>query len=212
MIARELLSRGRIRMSHSCIARVFVVLIGLVTARMSQAADNESDMNCGVNCVYVVLKSQLPESGVTLTKLEEKLQPGPQGSSLEQLREAVVDSGLHGLAVRTDLELLRSRPRPFAFIAHLHRGHFVVVADATDDSVRIIDPPRESEVSVAGFQQEWNGDGLLISVNPILSEESHSRNQWWKKLSWRIAALLGLCGTIWFALAVVYRRFRPRRT
>src|SRR5690606_13492042 len=95
-----------------------------------------SQVRCGLFCLYVAT-SILGSEDTEFDKLDTLLgTPDPQGYSLEQLRVAAEKSGFHAAGVQTTCQRLgwrREMGETFACIAHLKRGHFVLVRDVADE-------------------------------------------------------------------------------
>lgn len=159
----------------------------------------DSDPLCGAYCLYVALGS-LDAAVPPFDEFQEALgEPGASGFSLGELAEYAEGLGLHTLGVLTNCENLERRPGRFACIAHLARGHFVLLTDVRAGAVTMIDPPRTSSVAPEILQTQWDGTALLISAQPLLAEEDLPRERRWL---WWVAAA-GALGA-----GVVFRLFR----
>lgn len=135
--------------------------------------------DCGVNCLYLGLTVLGTTDELSLDDMRDRLAPSGHGNSIAQLSSVANELGFHSLAVSTTLELLQARSRPFVFIAHMKRDHFVLISDASPTSVQMVDPPEASDVPVASFEDAWDGTGLLISNKELESEESLVSRLWW---------------------------------
>jgi ABC-type bacteriocin/lantibiotic exporter with double-glycine peptidase domain len=188
----------------------FWTTVSLLSASFVADADIPGRADCGVHCVFVALAAYSASSDLSLEKLKVQLQPGDDGNSIAELADAASVYGVHVLPVETTLELLQARERPFAFIAHLKHGHYVLISDASADSVTVIDPPQTRTISQSGFVSQWSGAGLLISPSPLQSEADLSALVWRKRftrecLKW--GAVL-LCVSIGY---MAVRRVRSKR-
>ncbi|HEX7379978.1 MAG TPA: cysteine peptidase family C39 domain-containing protein, partial [Pirellulales bacterium] len=108
--------------------------------------------------------------------------------------------GLNVLGVVSTAENLRRRSPPFACIAHLRNNHFVNIADITDDTATIIDPPRQFEMPVDALAASWDGHALLLSTSPLAREEDLTRPV--SHFAWP----LGLVGFAVFVALLGWRR------
>lgn len=130
------------------------------------------DLRCGAMCLYVGLRG-IDVPVASFESIEKKLGPASSmGYSMDQLRSAAEEFGAHALPIQTNLENLRKRRRPFACIAHLTTGHFVLIGDVTNDSVYVINPPQSAaNVPVATFLLMWDQRVLVLAREPVEPEE-----------------------------------------
>lgn len=151
------------------------VLSVLVAASLLQADVSPPDLKCGSQCLYVSLKALDFPVG-SFAELEAKLgQPSAAGYSMGQLSEAAKLYGAEVLGVETTFENLRRRPGRFACIALISKSHFVNFADVEDQQTYVIDPPRDYKLPLDTLRTRWDGKALLISHEPLLSEEDLPR-------------------------------------
>ncbi|MBL8818778.1 MAG: hypothetical protein JNL58_22305 [Planctomyces sp.] len=164
--------------------------------------------DCGVNCLYVAMNVLTPDQTVRLKQLQLRLKPEDKGNTLGELSEVAIENGLQAMPLVTSLEALEIRKRPFVFIAHLNRGHFVLFADIAADTVTIVDPPGKAIVPRSSLPLEWSGAGLIVSSSEIENEDSVRRRLWWIRHRWNIC--LGVAGVLALALGtkIAYSRWR----
>jgi ATP-binding cassette subfamily B protein RaxB len=77
---------------------------------------------------------------VRVEELRQKVVPGPQGLSLQQLCELAGEIGLTCRAVRVSVDRLGQVELPA--VAHWSGGHYVVLHELTEAGVVIFDPAR----------------------------------------------------------------------
>jgi hypothetical protein len=155
----------------STVAASLIPLLALGQVANS-TAERGSDVRCGAYCLQVALKAigYAPEEYGTLEKALGP--PGPLGYSLAQLSNEARRRGAETLAVETSLENLRSREEAFACITLLGAKHFVLLFDADEAKVSIVDPPRAYTLPIETFRHSWTGKSLLISRQPLQAEEA----------------------------------------
>jgi ABC-type bacteriocin/lantibiotic exporter with double-glycine peptidase domain len=163
----------------------------------------ESDGLCGAYCLYVALGSL--DIGVgSFEEFHEKLgEPASSGYSLGELAHFAQEQGVNTLGVETNIGNLRRRPGRFACIAHLAHGHFVLISDVSGNTVKLIDPPKVSNVGPDILATQWDGTALLLSAEPLLAEEDLPREIAW---TWWAAAALGLAAGLAGCIYVVHRQ------
>ncbi|MFN9720859.1 MAG: DUF1573 domain-containing protein [Planctomycetota bacterium] len=138
-------------------------------------AEEEVPLRCGSNCLYVAA-GILDKAPASLEAVEEILgEPERNGYSLQRLAEGAKKIGLEAIPVRTSIGNLIARRERFVCIAHLSKGHFVILADVADQSVQVIDPPTNSILPIQTVANLWDGTALLVSLAPLLSEEELSQ-------------------------------------
>jgi ABC-type bacteriocin/lantibiotic exporter with double-glycine peptidase domain len=150
-------------------------------------------LRCGGYCVYTALKV-FDKGPPSYDEFEKSIgMPSERGDSMAALQEAAEKAGLHTQAVSTTLSNLIARQEPFCCIAHINGNHFVLVIDADESSVKVVDPPRSFTLPVSTFQAQWNGTALLLSDVHLESEESLSRRLWWilaaRRFAWLMSGL-----------------------
>ncbi len=173
-------------------------------------ATRQPTNDCGVSCLFVGLTVLNGNADLSLPDLLNRLSPKGEGNSIAQLSSTANELGFQTLAVSTTLESLRIRQRPFVFIAHMKRDHFVLIADATDTSVQMVNPPTTSNVPAASFVNEWDGTGLLISNEKLEPEESLVSRLWWtafrRNALYGVAIAGALAGLVFLARVILNRR------
>ncbi len=186
---------------------VLVVWIALNSLALSQ----QSDMHCGVRCMFVALHVLKEDSDVRLADLQSTLAPKESGNSLEELHGEAIRLGLHAMAVQTSLDAIRLRQGPLTCIAHLRRGHYVILSEIADETISIADPPRASTIPISTFLSEWSGDALLLS-NTALEDESSVQNRlWWSAFYRRfVLTIVGVMIAAVFIYAI--RKYLRSRT
>ena len=177
---------------------------------------SDSEELCGTYSLYVGLRS-LDANLSGLDTIEAELGPPPRGGhSMADLASTAEKLGFQTLGVHTTLHNLSQRPGRFACIAHLKHGHFVLIAKSDEAGVHVVDPPSAKVIARNVWDAAWEGDALLISTAPLLSElevdaislrasdaEATRRStQTWLMVA---AAILGMAAIAWVAA-------RKRRT
>jgi len=169
---------------------MWLLAMGMAVLQAS-APERPHDLRCGGYCLYVALKGLDLPAG-SFEELEKLLgQPSSEGYSLGQLQEAAQRMGAQTLAVSTSLENLARRGGRFACIVPIAGSHFVLLADAAEDDVLVLDPPKPSANRIPRdtFESRWNHMALLISADPLVREEDLPR-VW----NWRAGLAWGLGG------------------
>jgi ABC-type bacteriocin/lantibiotic exporter with double-glycine peptidase domain len=192
------------------------VVIPLLTSLLLQTVGPTDDdparsTDCGVHCLFVAMKALDSECPITLDALRKSLSPGPRGNSLEQLRAEAERRGFQSAIVRPSLETLAIRSRPFLCIAHLSRGHFVIVKDVAETTVTISDPPLERTLPQETFRTEWSGACLLLARTPLELELSLQRRLYWMRILKMLPGVLAVLVTGMILTQLIRRRFRSER-
>lgn len=178
----------------------------MITIAMSATPVVEPDRDelCGTYVLYVATQS-LGADVKTLAHFETVLGPPPRGGhSLAELAEGAGRFSLTTSGVKTTLANLEKRAPPFACIARLEVGHYVLIGDIDRESVLIVDPPTSSRLPRSVFENLWDGNALLISPIPLLSEEAVAQlpavnypsgpgSNSWLWTSAAIVVMVGLC-------------------
>ncbi len=180
-------------------ARGFALFVAIVL-HTTAAVGASPDPHCGANCIYVASKA-LADRPSAYADVEKSLgSPGPRGYSMGQLADYAKGLGLETLGVKTTLERLQRRRRPFACIGLIDETHFVLVSDVDQSQVHVFDPPKSYSVAHDTFNRSWDGECLLLSTMPLQAEaELDSWGNWW---IWPLGAtgglLIVLMGWRWF--------------
>lgn len=137
----------------------------------SRTDDNEH-AQCGKLCLQVALEAlDVPPKAVAALR-GEMGKASPSGYSIQELARAAEAHALKTTAVTTTLENLASRTEPLVCITLINNNHFVILYDIEDQTVHVVDPPREYSVPRSSFERAWTGHSLLIGRSPFASEES----------------------------------------
>jgi hypothetical protein len=108
--------------------------------------------------------------------------------------------------VRTTLERLSLRDRPFAIVAHIDGEHFVNIVDSLPGEIVIVDPPELSRISPAALNARWDGTALLVSLHPLAREEDlHPPLDWRKPAGWTLL-VVGVAAALWRLFVLRKRR------
>lgn len=179
-----------------------VLIIGFGFSTVVAASPLQDLAECGVNALFVALHTLDNECETKLDALREELSPDAQGNSIEELQAATIHAGFHAIPVKTTLEALQVRHRPFSCIAHLRtgEGHFVLLTDIQDDAVTIADPPQSVTIPRATFLSEWTGNALIVSNMPLEDEASVQSALQWQRFTYA-AIRIGL-GTAFSAIVI----------
>lgn len=153
-----------------------MIAIPILVFTMAMAAtpvvEPDRDDLCGTYVLYVAAKS-LGADVRTLANFESVLGPPPRGGhSLAELAEAAERFPLKTMGVQTTLANLEKRTPPWACIARLEVGHYVLIGQIDGESVLVVDPPTSTRLPRSVFENLWDGNALLISTAPLLSEEA----------------------------------------
>ena len=182
----------------------------LPTLMVDERLNREPTDDCGVNCLFVGLTVLNGNADLSLTDLSNRLSPKGEGNSIAQLSSTANDLGFQTMAVSTTLESLQIRERPFVFIAHMKQDHYVLISDATDTAVQMVNPPQTNTVPAASFVDAWDGTGLLISSEKLEPEESLVSRLWWsafrRNALYAVAIAGALAVLVFLARAILIRR------
>lgn len=177
---------------------LFLICCSLVlpTSMVDEKPTREPADDCGVNCLFVGLTVLNGNADLSLTDLSSRLSPKGEGNSIAQLSSTANDLGFQTMAVSTTLESLQIRERPFVFIAHMKQDHYVLISDATDTAVQMVNPPQTSTVPAASFIEAWDGTGLLISSEKLEPEESLVSRLWWSAFRMNALYAVAIAGAL----------------
>jgi ABC-type bacteriocin/lantibiotic exporter with double-glycine peptidase domain len=181
---------------------------------LSVEEDNlNEDQYCGVYSLFVAMVGVDEERAPALNVLIESLHPNKSGNSLADLEQSAVTAGFNTLAVHTTLDGLIARQRPFACIAHLPRGHFLVLKDVDDDFVRVVDPPHSLTIPRPVFESEWDGNCLLVAASPLQSEalisRELSRHELFITAIWTVSSVVLILAAA-VLIRIIQKRFQKR--
>ncbi len=167
--------------------------------------------DCGPNCLFVAIIAQAQNSSVSLLDVQKAIPASKKGCSLGDLAQAAEQLGCNAQSVKTSLECLESRAKPFSCIAHLSTGHFVLLSAITDSTVDVIDPPQTFTMPRSQFEASWSRNCLLISNRVLEPEEAIAKRlmtmRWiWRAVYGAAAAAAVLC------LFFIWRYMERRRS
>ncbi len=160
---------------------------------------------CGPNCLYVALRSldiKVASYDELLSRFHEPERQG--GVSMGELNKVAESYGAHTLLVHTSLDNLASRKQRFSCLAFVQDKHFLLITDVHDGNVTLIDPPHPKTVPASTLETFWRGEALLLSVEPLVTEENLVRSS----LPWSVPALLAA----FVVIAYFIRRFVVRKS
>ena len=177
----------------------------VLSTLLSQTAGETPDLRCGSYCLYISLKAlDLPVK--TFEDLEQKLgQPSAAGYSFGELEEVARSYGVQTLGVETNFDNLRRRPGRFACIARIGGNHFVNIVAVDEKRAQIIDPPKQYQLPLETLRTLWKGKALLLSNEPLLSEEDLPRPFPLKSV---VIVIFILAGALSVVLVLRNRRLR----
>lgn len=177
-----------------------LLTVGLIGVE-EPPSESVSDQQRGAYCLFIALKA-LGEKLGRFEEFEASLpKPGPSGHTADELSKFAADRGLHTLTVETSLENLGLRDRGFCCITAITSSHYVLLYDADDERVFLVDPPDSKQLLVDGFKAVWSRKCLLISRSPLQREEDLGRTPLVLRVLIGLAALVA-------ALALVFLVFR----
>lgn len=196
------------------IATVCICTPGLSAAGPAEPDSAHFNNRCGSYCLMTALLS-LDRAPEAMEQLEAVLgQPSEEGYSLQQLALAAEHFGAKAMAVQTSPDALLQRTGQFACIAHLRGNHFALLADMNKEEALVVDPPGTYPLPLPSLQSQWDGTALLISKQPLESEEAlvaRLRRAWLLKLSVRFAVTVLLVAVSVRAGRTILRHHARRR-
>lgn len=146
-------------------------MILVLGSQLSIATQDAADKECGLRCLFIAIVS-CGSDNATLDTVRDKLGPiHDEGYSMAQLQEAAKAEGFNTLATKTSLDRLRQRKPPYACIAHVESGHYYCVVDFGEKTVIVMDHVKRHAMPIGEFKKKWTGNVLLISREPIWSDE-----------------------------------------
>ncbi len=174
-----------IRRQLGCFS-LLICIITLIASKTYAAKANEqkppeslptkrksSDPYCGVYCLYTKMK--LDNIKIDFRKLVQPEYIGSRkGSSLAELKKAAEDYGLYAVPAGklTSKELSQSM---CPIILHVKSeigsekyDHYELFLGTENGKAKLFDPPNQVRlVSFAELAPRWDGNGLIVSVEPI---------------------------------------------
>lgn len=170
----------------------------------TQGAIWRTTRNCGVNCVYVLLRTNNKTADYSALMSNLMARSGGEMNSLKDLRDAAGERGLRCRIGKTTLDGLDALPKPL--VAHLegatpNTGHFVLVLRSGPDFVDILDGTTGSVTTITtrDFTQSWTG--YVMHVAP----------PWYATVpAWAAAALVLAAGVAVASAVDRVRRRTPR--
>jgi ATP-binding cassette subfamily B protein len=97
---------------------------------------------------------------VSVEELRAKVTPGPQGLSLQQLRQVAAEHGLPCQPGRVSVDRLGQVSLPA--VAHLRGGHYVVLHELNEGGVVVGDPESGIVTWSLEFLAQWFSGALLL--------------------------------------------------
>jgi ABC-type bacteriocin/lantibiotic exporter with double-glycine peptidase domain len=204
------MSFGSFRLS--IVMAIQIIALTLVALSSTSDLTGRSSTDCGANCLFAAMYSIDQSKTPRLSVVIEKLSPGLQGNNLDQLRQLAEEQQFPCLAVRTDLETLESRERPFACIAHMKRGHYVIIQDLDKAMITVVDPPRSYSVARDAFAADWSGNCLLIAATALESEGGVTRRTAIRRTLRRGTFVVAFIAALTVGTMVVRRMYASRRS
>lgn len=140
--------------------------------RAADGAPKESGPYCGLYCAYGALQA-IGKDVPFESLLRPRYISSRQGSSIMELREAVIDAGAYAVALQgLGAESLRAARRPM--VLHLASegqlksyNHWVLFCGMQNGQARLLDAPQPMEtVPLADLLARWNGTALVVSDRP----------------------------------------------
>ena len=167
-------SRARHERARPLRALVLCSVLPILISGWTRAADGEkgSGEYCGLYCVYGALQSIGKEVPFE-TLLHPRYMSSWGGSSIGELRQAVIDAGAYAVALTgLGAEGLRSARHPMilhvASDGQLKRyNHWVVFCGMEDGKARLLDAPNPMQlVPLSDILARWDGTALVVSGEP----------------------------------------------
>ncbi len=192
------------RISVMLKAGLLVLCVTVVSNSIALAEDADAASRCGVDCVFLVEQHFFVGNG-DYSQLLKELQPiGPNGLDLESMKSHLVSRGLHAVNVETTphklLEWSREQKQELAVIAHLIKGHYVLLHSVeSQDAFRVKDASRLVEASVKG--DEFSGYFCVSSNRAIRLPGGNS---------YRLLTTVSVIGLL-VAITIVLWRNKHRR-
>jgi Peptidase C39 family len=150
------------------------ILVVTVSGWARAAGDEPKDSGeyCGLYCVYSAL-SAIGRDVPFETLLRPRYLSSWEGSSIKELRQAVIDAGAHAIALSgLGAESLRSARKPMvlhvASDGQLKRyNHWVVFCGMENEKALLLDAPNPMQlVPLSDILARWDGTALVVSDDP----------------------------------------------
>ena len=147
--------------------------------RGMQLVKQQHTNDCGVAVLMMVAEYHGKEC--TMEELTERCQLTRDGASLYDLQQAAESIGLQTLAIRCTVEELVERI-PLPVIALWTNNHYIVVDDADDSRIHVLDPARDSvwyshDEFQRGWYQEDKQTGVLMVVEVKNGEKDNNEGK-----------------------------------
>ena len=145
------------------------VLVYLFSAFSHAMAQNSADDKlCGAKSLYVALRS-LGKAPDRFERLVTLLGPVPSdGYSILELQAGATKLKCDAIALKLDVELLKTVARRNEVILHFVPGHFLLLGGFDAGKVLLFESDRRSiSLTEEEFSRKWNGNCLAIGVEPI---------------------------------------------
>ncbi|MCX5636536.1 MAG: rhodanese-like domain-containing protein [Planctomycetota bacterium] len=129
---------------------------------------------CGVCCLYTVMKLAGQEEIDFREFIKPEYLGSRKGSSLAELKKAAEDNGMYAVPVgNLTSQVLRNCPYPIILhvksdVASREYDHYELFLGAKNNQVKIFNPPEPVKlVAFAELAPRWDGNGLIVSAEPI---------------------------------------------
>ena len=124
--------------------------------------DKSFENQCGPLCLFVALSSMGYETGDFDRFVGGFVTKGPH--SILDLKTRASQFGCETQVVQRDI---RSLTGNVLVIAHMRKGHFLLVHGEVGDELKIVDPPSSRTVSTSDFEKEYSGYMLILDANVV---------------------------------------------
>jgi rhodanese-related sulfurtransferase len=143
------------------------------TSTIVSTSRKSSGPYCGIYCLYTTMK--LDDKEINFRKLVKPKYIGSRkGSSLTELKKAAEDNGSYAIPAGklTSRELGQSA---YSIILHVKSeigskqyDHYELFLGTENGKAKLLDPPNPVRlVSFAELSPRWDGNGLIVSAEPI---------------------------------------------
>jgi rhodanese-related sulfurtransferase/predicted double-glycine peptidase len=132
-----------------------------------------SHPHCGLYCFYTIMK--MTDKEIDFGELVKPEYLGSRkGSSLADLKKAAEDNGMYAVPVgNLTSQVLRNCPYPVILhvksnVTSREYDHYELFLGAKNNQVKIFNPPEPVKlVAFAELAPRWDGNGLIVSAEPI---------------------------------------------